>query len=128
MVPVDMLYAVLPLLRDAFGLTYAEVGLIRSAHKTATSAFQIPVGIWSESTGARLPLVLGTALAGMSFVFFGSSTGFWATLAFVFLAGCGGAFQHPVASSLISKTFDERGSKTALGVYNAFGDVGKFCF
>ena len=125
---VDMLYALLPLLRDAFGLTYAEVGLIRSAHKTATSAFQIPVGIWSESTGARLPLVLGTALAGMSFVLLGSSTGFWATLVFVFLAGCGGAFQHPVASSLISKTFDGEGQKTALGVYNAFGDVGKFLF
>ena len=50
---VDMLYAVLPLLRDAFGLTYAEVDLIRSAHKTATCAFQIPVGIWSYTAGTH---------------------------------------------------------------------------
>jgi len=32
---VDMLYALLPLLREAFGLSYAEVALIRAANRTA---------------------------------------------------------------------------------------------
>ena len=54
----------------------AEVGLIRSAHKTATSAFKYLWVFGLKNTGARLPLVLGTALAGMSFVLLGSSTGF----------------------------------------------------
>ena len=30
---VDMLYALLPLLREAFGLSYAEVALIRAAQR-----------------------------------------------------------------------------------------------
>ena len=54
---VDMLYALLPLLREAFGLTYAEVALVRSVHKTATAAFQIPIGMLSEKVGARILLV-----------------------------------------------------------------------
>jgi len=42
---VDMLYALLPILREAFGLSYAEVGLIRAANKAATAALQIPAGL-----------------------------------------------------------------------------------
>jgi fucose permease len=64
----DMLYALLPLLREAFGLTYAEVALVRSAHKCATAIFQIPVGIFSEKVGARNSLVFGTALLGVAFL------------------------------------------------------------
>ena len=63
---VDMLYALLPLLREAFGLTYAEVALIRAANKTAMAVFQIPAGLWAERIGERTLLALGTGIAGMS--------------------------------------------------------------
>lgn len=125
---VDMLYALLPLLREAFGLTYAEVGLIRSVHKTATAVFQIPVGMWSERVGTRPLLVGGTALAGIGFVGLGFANGFWTILAFIFLAGCGGAFQHPLSSAIISNAYPGAGQRAALGTYNAFGDIGKFLF
>ena len=44
----DILYVLLPALAKFFGLTDAEVGLIRSAQRAAMSLFQIPVGIWAE--------------------------------------------------------------------------------
>jgi FSR family fosmidomycin resistance protein-like MFS transporter len=125
---VDMLYALLPLLRDAFGLSYAEVGLIRSVHKAATAIFQIPVGMLSEKTGARSLLVIGTVLAGIAFLGLGFASGFWTILAFIFLAGCGGAFQHPLSSSIITHAYSGPGLRSALGTYNAFGDIGKFLF
>lgn len=125
---VDMLYALLPLLREAFGLTYAEVGLIRSVHKAATAAFQIPIGMLSEKTGARPLLVIGTVIAGIAFLGLGFADGFWMILAFIFLAGCGGAFQHPLSSAIISNAYPDKGQRTALGTYNAFGDIGKFAF
>jgi FSR family fosmidomycin resistance protein-like MFS transporter len=125
---VDMLYALLPLLREAFGLTYAEVALVRSVHKTATAAFQIPIGMLSEKVGARILLVLGTAIAGAAFLGLSFANGFIAILVCIFFAGCGGAFQHPLASSIISNAFPGTGQRAALGLYNAFGDIGKFAF
>ena len=125
---VDMLYALLPLLREAFGLTYAEVALIRAANKTAMAAFQIPAGLWAERVGERTLLAVGTGAAGIAFIGLGFSTGFVSLLVFIFLAGIGAAFQHPLASSLITGAYPDGGRRTALGTYNTFGDVGKFLF
>ena len=49
-------------------------------------------------------------------------------LAFIFLSGCGAGFQHPLSSGIISNTFPNVGQRSALGVYNAFGDIGKMSF
>ena len=125
---VDMLYALLPILREAFGLSYAEVGLVRAANKAATAALQIPAGLWAERVGERNLLALGTAAAGAGFIGLGFSTGFVSLLVFIFLAGLGAAFQHPLASSLITGAYPSTGRRAALGTYNSFGDVGKFMF
>ena len=125
---VDMLYALLPLLREAFGLTYAEVALVRSVHRFATALFEIPIGILAEKLGARNLLVAGTVLVGIAFLGLGFANGFAAILAFIFLAGCGAAVQHPLSSSIISNAFPGAGQRAALGTYNALGDVGKFTF
>ena len=125
---VDMLYALLPLLRDAFGLSFAQVGLLRAVHKTATAAFQIPVGIWSEHAGTRPLLVAGTVLAGFGFLGLSAANNFGTIITFIFLAGCGGAFQHPLSSAILSKSYSKKGQRSALGTYNAFGDIGKFLF
>jgi MFS family permease len=126
---VDMLYALLPLLREAFGLSYAEVGLLRAANRAATATLQIPAGLLAEKWGERLLLALGTVVAGGAFIGLGFSNGFLAVLAFIFLAGVGSAFQHPLASSLITSAYPIGGGRrAALGTYNSFGDVGKFLF
>lgn len=126
---VDMLYALLPLLREAFGLSYAEVGLIRAANRAATAVLQIPAGLLAERWGERLLLTLGTLVAGLAFIGLGFSNGFLSLLVFIFLAGVGSAFQHPLASALITSAYPIGGGRrAALGTYNSFGDVGKFLF
>jgi MFS transporter, FSR family, fosmidomycin resistance protein len=126
---VDMLYALLPLLREAFGLSYAEVAMIRAANRTATALLQIPAGLLAERWGERLLLTLGTMAAGCAFIGLSFSHGFSALLLFIFLAGVGSAFQHPLSSSLITSAFPiGNGRRAALGTYNTFGDVGKFTF
>lgn len=125
---VDMLYALLPLLREAFGLSYAEVALIRAANKAAMAMFQIPAGLLAERAGERLPLAVGTAIAGLSFIGLGFSAGFVTILVFIFLMGVGSAFQHPLSSALITGAYSSTGRRAALGTYNACGDIGKFMF
>lgn len=124
----DVTYVLLPLLANAFGLSLAQVGVIRGAHRAAMAAFQIPAGILAERIGERGLLAFGTGLAGVAFIALGYAQGFWAILAALFFAGMGSAVQHPLASTLVSRAFPIQGRRAALGTYNFSGDVGKFAF
>jgi len=124
----DVTYVLLPLLAQTFGLSLAQVGLIRSAHRTAMAAFQIPAGLIAERFGERNLLALGTFIAGAAFLALGFAPGFWAILAVLFFAGVGSAVQHPLSSTIISHAYPADGRRVALGTYNFFGDVGKFAF
>jgi MFS family permease len=124
----DVTYVLLPLLAQTFGLSLAQVGLIRSAHRVAMAAFQIPAGLIAERFGERNLLALGTAIAGAAFVALGYASGFWMILIALFFAGFGSAVQHPLCSTIISHAYPDDGRRAALGTYNFFGDVGKFAF
>jgi MFS family permease len=124
----DVTYVLLPLLAQTFGLSLAQVGLIRSAHRTAMAAFQIPAGLFAERFGERNLLAVGTLMSALAFVALGYASGFWMILIVLFFAGMGSAVQHPLASTIISHTYPDEGRRAALGTYNFFGDVGKFAF
>jgi len=124
----DVTYVLLPLLAQTFGLSLAQVGLIRSAHRAAMATFQIPAGLVAERVGERNLLALGTLIAGVAFLALGYAPGFWAILVALFFAGLGSAVQHPLSSTIISHAYPGEHRRAALGTYNFFGDVGKFAF
>ena len=124
----DVSYVLLPLLAQAFGLNLAQVGAIRTAHRVAMAAFQLPAGLIAERFGERNLLALGTLLAGFAFLALGFASGFWMILIALFFAGMGSAVQHPLSSTIISHAYLGEGRRTALGTYNFAGDVGKFLF
>lgn len=124
----DLTYVLLPLLAQTFGLSLAQVGMIRAAHRTAMAAFQIPAGLIAERFGERNLLAAGTLIAGAAFAGLGHASGFWMILTALFFAGIGSAVQHPLCSTIISNTYPDAGRRAALGTYNLFGDVGKFAF
>src|ERR1700741_5104536 len=124
----DVTYVLLPLLAQTFGLNLSQVGMIRSAHRVAMAAFQLPAGLVAERFGERNLLAIGTLVAGVAFIALGFAPGYWAILATLFLAGVGSAVQHPLSSTIISHAYPGEGRRVALGTYNFFGDVGKFAF
>lgn len=124
----DVTYVLLPLLAQTFGLSLAQVGLIRSAHRTALAVFQIPAGLFAERFGERNLLAAGTLVSAVAFLALGSAGSFWMILAALFFVGVGSAVQHPLASTIISHAYPDAGRRAALGTYNFFGDVGKFAF
>jgi len=124
----DVLYVLLPVIGQTFGLSYAQIGLLRSANKAALALFQLPAGMLAERYGERVLLVVGTACAGAAFVALGLAPGFVAILVALFAAGLGSAVQHPLSSSLITHAYALDGRRIALGTYNFAGDVGKVAF
>lgn len=122
----DVTYVLLPLLAQTFGLSLAQVGLIRAAHRTAMASFQIPAGLVAERWGERNLLALGTLVSGLAFLALSAASGYTVILATLFCAGLGSAVQHPLCSTIISHAYPDAGRRAALGTYNFFGDVGKF--
>jgi len=121
----ETLYVFLPLWASEFGLTFSQVGLIRTAYTGGMSAFQIPAGFLAERFGERRVLALGTAVTALGFIAAGWAGGFAALLALLLCAGLGSGVQHPLSSSIVSKAYEDGSRRTALGTYNFSGDIGK---
>jgi FSR family fosmidomycin resistance protein-like MFS transporter len=121
----EMLYVLLPLWTQAFGLSLAQAGLLKSMHGVGMAGFQVPAGLCAERIGERRVLVAGTLLSAIGFIAAGFSGGFSALLGCLAAAGLGSAVQHPLSSSLVSKAYESGGRRMALGTYNFSGDIGK---
>ena len=124
----DILYVLLPLLRESFNLSFAEIGMVRGAHRAALAIFQLPAGLLAERLGERNLLVIGTAVAGLAYIGLGLSSGFVTLLAILFFVGLGSSVQHPLSASIISTAYATGPRRAALGTYAFAGDVGKFSF
>jgi MFS family permease len=124
----DVIYVLLPLWAQEFGLSHAQVGFLRSAYASAHAGLQVPAGLVAERWGERLLLAAGTVAVGLGFILLGLSGGVVALVAFLVLAGAASSTQHPLASSLVSRAFQGGRRRAALGTYNFAGDLGKMVF
>src|SRR5438309_7711628 len=121
----DILYVLLPIWANEFRLTFAQVGLIRTAYSGGMAAFQIPAGLLAERWGERRLLAAGTAVTACGFIAAGAVGGFLSLLLVLLTAGLGSGVQHPLSSSLVSKAYETGPRRGALGTYNFSGDLGK---
>ena len=121
----DLVYVMLPIWQGEFGLGFAALGLMKTVFSGTLAGFQIPAGFLAERFGAAAVLALGTALAGLGYIFAGLSGGIITLVIALFIGGLGASTQHPLASSLIAHAFSGTRSLKALGAYNFAGDIGK---
>jgi FSR family fosmidomycin resistance protein-like MFS transporter len=121
----DILYVLLPIWASEFALTFAQVGIIRTAYSGGMAAFQIPAGLLAERWGERRLLAAGTAVTACGFIAAGMVGGFLSLLLVLLVAGLGSGVQHPLSSSLVSKAYETGPRRAALGTYNFSGDLGK---
>ena len=121
----DILYVLFPVWAREFGLSFAQVGLLRTVYSGAMAAFQIPAGLLAERWGEARLLAAGTAATALGFIAAGFTGGYLVLLGCLLVAGLGSGVQHPLSSTLVSNVYDAGGRRTALGTYNFSGDLGK---
>jgi MFS transporter, FSR family, fosmidomycin resistance protein len=121
----DSLYVLLPLWAQAFGLNYTQVGSLKTAYSAAMAVFQMPAGVMAERCGERALLVGGTLLAGAAFAGMALAGGYISLFLVILIIGLGSAVQHPLASAIISQAYPAERRRSALGIYNFAGDLGK---
>jgi MFS family permease len=121
----DLLYVLFPVWAREFSLSFAQVGLLKTAYSGALSLFQIPAGVLAERWGEARLLAAGTFLCALGFLSVGTASRFEWLLLLLLVAGSGSAVQHPLSSALVSRVYEEGPQRMALGTYNFSGDLGK---
>ena len=121
-------YVLLPILAQALGLNYTQVGFLRAVSNSAMTLLEIPAGVLAERFGEIRLLIFGLLCAALGYLGVAFAVDFYLIVIGFLIAGSGAAFQHSLASALISKSFDDAGRRRSLGLYNAFGDLGKLAF
>src|SRR4051812_15018151 len=120
-----VMYPLLPLIAADLGLSYAQVGLVRAFYSGASGILQLPAGVMAERWGEYGLLVFGNGWGAAGLLGMAAATTFPILLVLAVLAGLGGNFQHPCASTMVARAFEKGRRGTAIGTLNFAGDLGK---
>ncbi|WP_199242448.1 MFS transporter [Desulfosporosinus fructosivorans] len=122
----DMLYVFFPIWQGVFGLSFAEVGFLKTLFSGTMALFQIPAGMLANRVGEFKLLLIGTVMTSFAVIFYGLGTTPILLGCLLVIGGFGSSVQHPLSSSLISSAYQEnRKRRIALSTYNVSGDFGK---
>ncbi len=120
----DGLYAFLPVWQAQFGLSYAGVAILRALYYGTMGGLQVPGNKLVRGLSPRAALALATIVAATGFGVMALPLGFAGLCAGLVVAGVGSSIQHPRGSLLVTDTYAPA-SRSALGIYNFSGDLGK---
>src|ERR1044072_3159267 len=84
-----LLAPLFPWLKDAFGVSYAELGLLLSVFFVTSCAVQAGSGFLVDRRGPRPVLFVGLALLGTAALGYAASTSYWMMAGFAVVAGVG---------------------------------------
>jgi FSR family fosmidomycin resistance protein-like MFS transporter len=122
----SLLNPLLPFIRDAFQLTYAESGWLVSAFAVSLGFSNAPIGMLADRFGARLVVVLGMFLTGLIAVIVGMAGSYWQLLAFLVVMGLIHGSYHAPASALMARVFPATERGTAIGLHITGGHLSFF--
>lgn len=118
----------LPILAQTFGLSYAQVGLLRGVKSLVQAMVEVSSGWLAERTGEAQLLVIGLVMSGLGYTGFAAAPDILVIAICLAIVGAGTGLHHAPSSALIALAYRDQGRSGALGLYNASGDVGKLAF
>lgn len=113
-----------PLLKDAFGVHYVDLGLFVMAFSAATGVSQIVCGYLVDRIGAKGILIAGLALEGLAFLLIGLTGSYWAVLGLMAVAGIANGVYHPADYAILSASVSERRMGRAFSLHTFTGFFG----
>ena len=115
--------AVLPFLKSAHGLSYAQAAMIVLVANLASSIIQPLFGYLSDQIARRWILPLSVILSGVGIALLGVAPGYEGVLALVLVMGLGVAAWHPEGYKTATGVAGDR-KATALSWFSLGGNVG----
>jgi MFS family permease len=119
-----LLAPLFPWLKEAFGVSYAELGFLLTIFFVVSCVVQTLSGFWVDRYGARPVLFSGLALLGFAAIGYAASDSYGMLASFSVLAGiCKGVF-HPVDYSLLNRKVSKSRLGHAYSVHGITGSLG----
>lgn len=113
-----------PWLRDAFNLSYAELGLLMTVFFIVSGIGQALAGFVVDRVGARAVLFFGIACLGVSALALSLAQNYAMLLAGSMLAGLGNSVFHPSDFTLLNKRVSVARLGHAFSVHGISGNLG----
>ncbi len=114
----------LPFVRDAYNVSYTEIGLAFAAFNIVTATLQTPAGFLVDWLGARIILIIGLLIGASAFVIVGLVDSFWVLVAMFGLAGVGNTVYHPADYALLSQHVSAERIGQAYSIHTFAGMLG----
>lgn len=119
-----ILASLFPWLKDAFSLSYAELGLLMTAFFVISGIGQALAGFVVDKVGARAVLFFGVACLGVAALALAVSQNYAMLLAGSMLAGLGNSVFHPADYTLLNKRVSAARLGHAFSVHGITGNLG----
>jgi ACS family hexuronate transporter-like MFS transporter len=113
-----------PFLRDGFGLTRFQVGLLVPAVYVGGLVFSIPAGRLADRLGPRACLTSGLTLGGLMLLVGAAATGFPTFLMCLVVTGIGWSVVNPALGRALFELFAARERGFAMGIKQMGQTVG----
>ena len=122
----SLLNPLLPLIRDSFGLSYAQSGFAVSAFALSAGLANAPWGLFADRVGSRAVIVGGLVLmAGVSAALSLSGSYEWLLVMLVAMGIVSGSYHAP-AAALIAKAYSPSVRGAVMGMHITGGHLSFF--
>ncbi|MBU3577072.1 MFS transporter [Polynucleobacter sp. UK-Kesae-W10] len=119
-----VLPSMFPWLKDAFALSYAELGLLMSIFFVVSCVVQAASGFLVDHIGARPVLFAGVGLLALAALTYSQSNGYAMLILGAVIAGCGNGVFHPVDYTLINHKVSPPNLPYAYSMHGVTGYLG----
>jgi len=113
-----------PWLKDAFALSYAELGLLMSVFFVISCVAQAASGFLVDRIGARPVLFGGIGMLILAALIYSQSSGYAMLILGAVIAGCGNGIFHPVDYTLINHKVSPPNLPYAYSMHGVTGYLG----
>lgn len=119
-----ILAALFPWLKPAFGLSYAELGLLLTVFFVVSGVGQALAGFVVDRVGARRVLFFGMAMLGVSALVLSVAGSYAALMTGALLAGVGNSIFHPADYTLLNQRVSRERIAHGFSVHGISGNIG----
>lgn len=110
--------------KDAFGVTYTQIGLAITAFNVLSALLQTPVGFLVDRAGPRLMLTAGLLGGAAATTAAALLPGYWFFVIAYALLGVANTVYHPADYSILSAAIDHKRIGKAFSIHNFAGYLG----
>jgi len=110
--------------KDAFEVSFSQLGLTVAVMSGATAVLQTPVGFLVDKYGSRAFLVGGVLLMSLSVAAMSLATAFWQIQLLAVVSGIGNSVIHPADYAILSGSVDKERIGRSFAVHSFSGNIG----